>query len=362
MLTALRAIFGPKPARRQPRHGPDRTPRAPRPNGSSSPSRPLPYNPGGSDQGACVARCAESHVGDPYVWATAGPNTFDCSGLVYWCVKQCTGREISRSSYDQANLGERVQGGLAPGDVLVYGGGSHVGIVTGPNRQVTALNENAGVVVAATPGNMGLPYNGARRLVKGTATVPPPTTLPGTTVYTLHDIPGSQRPLPLPQWLPLREQLTPLGPNRSGEPMRPTVTVAHSTNNPRVGANAADHAAWQANGTPGHPDGYVGVHFYVDANEVVLVIPPNEKGVHSGDWRNDWGIAVERTTNADQDQGEAENNAMHVHAGLLWMIQQPESTGLTPHTNGGHCPQLINPWPEFERIVALRMQRIEGQA
>jgi hypothetical protein len=306
------------------------------------------------------------------VWATAGPNTFDCSGLVEFCVQRCTGKAISRSSYDQARLGTQVTGALRQGDILYYGNGSHVGIVTGTNRQVTALNENAGVVVAQIPGNMGLVYNGARRIVSGGLVNDTPATAPssrGGTTYSARDVAGSNRPLYLPDWLGFRQQLTPLGiintavglPNRSGAPMRPTVTVFHSTNNPRDGENAAAHANWQAKGTPGHPDGVVAVHFYVDAHEVVQVLPIDEQGIHAGDWRNEWGIAVERTCNADQVQAEAENNAMHVHAALLWIIGTTAKESMYPHTNGGHCPQLIRPWPEVEQITDMRIDRIEGQ-
>ncbi len=31
---------------------------------------------------------AESKLGKPYVWGAKGPNSFDCSGLVYYCLKQ----------------------------------------------------------------------------------------------------------------------------------------------------------------------------------------------------------------------------------------------------------------------------------
>ena len=31
---------------------------------------------------------AETRAGDWYVWAGAGPTTFDCSGLVYWAARQ----------------------------------------------------------------------------------------------------------------------------------------------------------------------------------------------------------------------------------------------------------------------------------
>src|SRR6202042_1543097 len=41
----------------------------------------------GSLQARAVA-FALSRVGDPYVWAAAGPSAFDCSGLVMWSYAQ----------------------------------------------------------------------------------------------------------------------------------------------------------------------------------------------------------------------------------------------------------------------------------
>ena len=32
-----------------------------------------------------IVRCVKSQVGKPYVYGAAGPNSFDCSGLDYYC-------------------------------------------------------------------------------------------------------------------------------------------------------------------------------------------------------------------------------------------------------------------------------------
>ncbi|HTE20936.1 MAG TPA: transglycosylase SLT domain-containing protein, partial [Armatimonadota bacterium] len=202
-----------------------------------------------------------------------------------------------------------------------------------------------------------------RALMKemGSTQEPAPTPAPERTTYVAHTLPGTNETFWLPHWIRFRERLTPPGPNRQQHPMRPTVTVFHTTNNNNPSTGAWHHAdRWQAQGTPGHPDGKVGVHAYVDAKEVVWTIPINEKGVHSGDWRNDWGIAIERTTNSDQDQVEAENNAMHVHAGLLHVLGKTARDAMYPHTHNaeGHCPRLTRPWSEVERIVDERIKRI----
>ncbi|MGH2617255.1 MAG: C40 family peptidase, partial [Thermomicrobiales bacterium] len=109
------------------------------------------------DRGDRIAAEALRHVGRPYVWATHGPDTFDCSGLVHWVVLQATGQNVSPDSHAQFNLGSAVEWDLLqPGDVVFYdtmdgsemregNRASHVGIMIGGGRMVNALNEQAGV-------------------------------------------------------------------------------------------------------------------------------------------------------------------------------------------------------------------------
>lgn len=88
----------------------------------------MPYIPG---PGGVAVRYAIAHLGDPYVWATAGPNTFDCSGLTSasWAAAGVHMRAYTYSQYaafphvDRANL--------QPGDLVFYNGGEHVAIYIG---------------------------------------------------------------------------------------------------------------------------------------------------------------------------------------------------------------------------------------
>ncbi|GAA4746777.1 C40 family peptidase [Gordonia alkaliphila] len=77
-------------------------------------------------------RAAESKIGSPYSYGAAGPNAFDCSGLVYWSYKQA-GKTIPRDSYGQLGGGAPVASLAAakPGDVLIFNGGGHAGIYAG---------------------------------------------------------------------------------------------------------------------------------------------------------------------------------------------------------------------------------------
>jgi hypothetical protein len=178
-------------------------------------------------------------------------------------------------------------------------------------------------------------------------------------VYTSHFIAGSNTTLTLPKGIPFRQQITTVRPNRTyqkrtGEP----ITVQHTTNNPRPSAGAADHADWQSQGTPGHPDSKVSVHFYVDDHEIVQTLPFDEKGIHSGDWRNDSGVAVERTTNAGLNVARANDYAIALQAGLLRIMGTTALESMYPHTDGGHCPQLGVPWKDFESRVDAALRRL----
>lgn len=136
--------------------------------------------------GDLIAAEAQKHLDKPYVWATAGPNTFDCSGLVYYCVLQVTGQSISRASRAQYTLGTAVAvNDRKPGDILCFnslGNGycEHVGIYIGNNKMVNALNPDRDVLIVDISSSYWQNiYMGARRLFpySGTPT-PPPTSVP----------------------------------------------------------------------------------------------------------------------------------------------------------------------------------------
>lgn len=88
---------------------------------------------------------AEQQLGKRYVFGTAGPNTFDCSGLVLWAIRRLNGQRLNHSAANQATLGEAVgRGSIQKGDLVFFnlgrGRNSHVGIATGPNAMIEAPN------------------------------------------------------------------------------------------------------------------------------------------------------------------------------------------------------------------------------
>ncbi|WP_222264785.1 C40 family peptidase [Modestobacter marinus] len=103
---------------------------------------------GGSGAAQAAVSTAMAQVGDPYVWAAAGPNSFDCSGLVQYAYA-AAGISLPHSSKGQASTGRAVsRGDLQPGDVLAfYSPVSHVGIYIGNGQMVHAPTSGSTVKV-----------------------------------------------------------------------------------------------------------------------------------------------------------------------------------------------------------------------
>lgn len=94
--------------------------------------------PPGSPHGG-VVEVAYAQLGKPYVWGAAGPDSFDCSGLVAYCYSVGAGIEITHSSYGQASCGTPVSvSELQPGDILGFRGWGHVGIYIGDGQFIHA--------------------------------------------------------------------------------------------------------------------------------------------------------------------------------------------------------------------------------
>ncbi|MGH9060824.1 MAG: NlpC/P60 family protein, partial [Acidimicrobiales bacterium] len=103
------------------------------------------YNlPLGSAQASTVLAYAEAQLGKPYVWAAAGPSSFDCSGLTMQAFAQ-VGLNYIHNAYEQyeATKANAVSpANLQPGDLVFFGpnesGIHHVGIYVGNNQFIDA--------------------------------------------------------------------------------------------------------------------------------------------------------------------------------------------------------------------------------
>ncbi len=122
---------------------------APPPGAAPAPVTP-PASPvvGGSGAAQAAVSTAMAQIGDPYVWAAAGPNSFDCSGLVQYAYA-AAGISLPHSSKGQASMGRAVsRGDLQPGDVLAfYSPVSHIGIYIGNGQMVHAPTSGSTVKV-----------------------------------------------------------------------------------------------------------------------------------------------------------------------------------------------------------------------
>ncbi len=93
----------------------------------------------GGSKGARALAYARAQLGDPYRFASAGPNSFDCSGLTYAAWKS-VGVSLPRSSRSQAGAGTSVsKSNLQPGDlVFFYSPISHVALYAGNGQIIHA--------------------------------------------------------------------------------------------------------------------------------------------------------------------------------------------------------------------------------
>jgi peptidoglycan DL-endopeptidase CwlO len=103
-----------------------------------------------STVGGQALEAALTRRGDPYVWGAAGPDEFDCSGLVVWAYAQ-EGITLPHFTGDLWQSGVHVpRSDLEPGDlVFFYPDISHVGIYVGDGLMIDA--PDFGEVVRVEP-------------------------------------------------------------------------------------------------------------------------------------------------------------------------------------------------------------------
>jgi cell wall-associated NlpC family hydrolase len=117
----------------------------------------------GDSIGVQALRIALTAIGSPYVWGAAGPNSFDCSGLVVWSYGKL-GISLEHFTGDLWNEGEHVsRSELEPGDlVFFYADLGHVGIYIGNGMMVDAPTFGQDVQVQPVMWDV---YEGAVRIV-----------------------------------------------------------------------------------------------------------------------------------------------------------------------------------------------------
>ena len=109
-----------------------------------------------------VVGIAMQELGKPYVWAAAGPDAFDCSGLVAYAFAQ-VGVSLPHSAAAQFGYGTPVSyDELQPGDLVFFSGLGHVGIYIGGGQFIHAPHTGDVVKISSMSEHGG--YVGARRL------------------------------------------------------------------------------------------------------------------------------------------------------------------------------------------------------
>ncbi len=100
--------------------------------------------PASGAAGTAVA-AAYTKIGAPYVWGSAGPDTFDCSGFTVWAWAQA-GVSLPHSALAQYSTLPAVSlSAVEPGDLIYYGNyGPHVAIYVGGGNIIHTRNPSPG--------------------------------------------------------------------------------------------------------------------------------------------------------------------------------------------------------------------------
>lgn len=137
---------------------PTRTPAiTPRPTQGPAPTpAPTPTQPPSANVETFIS-ILTAQLGKPYVWSTEGPDSFDCSGLVYYCLRQA-GVRVSRytaAGYSQVESWGLIsrQSDLKRGDLVFFSNSSgyinHVGVYLGYNSYIHASSSAGEVVISS---------------------------------------------------------------------------------------------------------------------------------------------------------------------------------------------------------------------
>lgn len=125
---------------------------APTPQPSTPAPAPTPSAPSQSVDGGSVVSRAYSKLGCAYSWGGIGPNSFDCSGFVSYCL---TGR-YCRLGTTGTFMGWTRVSDPQPGDVVVNS--YHTGIYIGGGQMIHASDYNTGVIISSVAAGMNNNY------------------------------------------------------------------------------------------------------------------------------------------------------------------------------------------------------------
>jgi hypothetical protein len=99
--------------------------------------------------------------GKPYVWSNEGPDSFDCSGYVWYCLRQVgysVGRTTANSYSQKAEWPYVPRDQLQPGDLMFYHSDTrpgiigHIGIYLGNGYHIHASSDYGRVIICRVDG------------------------------------------------------------------------------------------------------------------------------------------------------------------------------------------------------------------
>ena len=125
---------------------------APTPQPVTPAPAPTPSAPSQSVDGGSVVSRAYSKLGYAYSWGGIGPNSFDCSGFVSYCL---TGR-YCRLGTTGTFMGWTRVSDPQPGDVVVNS--YHTGIYIGNGQMIHASDYKTGVIISSVAAGMNNNY------------------------------------------------------------------------------------------------------------------------------------------------------------------------------------------------------------
>lgn len=134
------------------------------PTSSPSPSTPVGPAPAPKAGVDAVIAFARAQLGEPYVWASAGPDSWDCSGLTMMAWAQA-GVKLSHYTGSQYKQTARVPvDELKPGDLVFFGpsvaGIHHVGLFIGNGQMIHAPYTGTVVKISTIWRKDLIPYGG----------------------------------------------------------------------------------------------------------------------------------------------------------------------------------------------------------
>src|SRR3954468_22791653 len=120
-----------------------------------APSFSTPARVYAADPIEAVIDAAKQYVGDNFQIGAEGPKEFDCSGLVYRAfsdageLPRIGGMRLRAAGYEQYFVSRgrfsRDMSTADRGDLIIYGGGEHIGIYLGGGQVISALINPWGV-------------------------------------------------------------------------------------------------------------------------------------------------------------------------------------------------------------------------